>query len=278
MKGGAMPKYIYPMILVLICSVHTEKLKAQTLSLSKTIILTASPFKKSVDPGALKGFITGEVSKPWSTIYPGTELYILQADRGVGKDDLILVCTDNKGMESNKIFPGGNPFSDKVFSALGSLTLKPSSFIKDPEKFTTYRLVGSETIPSLPKIDLLGIHFIQVRDDKAEEFERFVTDKLNPQLSGLLPDMGLFYYKAVDGEDTGTYVTIFAITTVESREQFWPTGGNETEIVKKAFLPLKDLARELRDYLVEGSYLLPESGGAAAYFESLKWTDFVIMK
>ncbi len=273
-----MPKYIYSMILVLICSVHMEKLKAQTLSLSKTIILTASPFKNGVDPVVLKGFITGEVSKPWSTTYPGTELHILQADRGVGKDDLILVCTDNKGVDLNQIFSDGNPFSDKVFSVLGALTLKPSSFIKDPEKFTTYTLIGSQTIPSLPKIDLLGIHYIQVRDDKTEEFERFVTDKLNPGLSGLLPDMGLFYYKAVDGEDTGTYVTIFAIRTEESRERFWPTGGSETEIVKKAFLPLNDLARELGNYLVEGSYLLPESGGAAAYFESLKWTDFVILK
>ena len=36
-----------------------------------------------------------------------------------------------------------------------------------------------------------------------------------------------------------------------------------------------ELAKELGAYLVPGSYLEPESGGAAAYWESKEWTDYV---
>jgi len=37
------------------------------------------------------------------------------------------------------------------------------------------------------------------------------------------------------------------------------------------------LGKELGNYLVEGSYLEPSSGGAAAFFESKEWTDFIDM-
>jgi hypothetical protein len=47
------------------------------------------------------------------------------------------------------------------------------------------------------------------------------------------------------------------------------------EATKAAFKPLNALARELGSNLVLGSYLEPTSGGAAAYYESLVWTDFV---
>jgi hypothetical protein len=206
------------------------------------------------------------------------KLYILLADRGDGKDDLLLVCAADKKSDQNPTFPAGSPFSDEAFSRLGNLSLKPSLFMVDPEKFTRYDLIGSATIRSLPEVDLLGIHYIQVKKDKKEEFEQFVTEKLNLRLSDLLPDMGLFYYKATDGEHVGSFISIFAIRSVESREKFWPTGGGETEIIKNAFHPLNSLARELGNFLVEDSFLKPESGGAAAYFESLEWTDFVIMK
>jgi hypothetical protein len=89
--------------------------------------------------------------------------------------------------------------------------------------------------------------------------------------------MNLYYYKAIAGKDKGAFITIYAIESVEARERFWPTGGQEQEIVKQLFGPYKELALELSSYLVENSFLGPESGGGAAYFESLEWTDFVVI-
>ena len=99
-------------------------------------------------------------------------------------------------------------------------------------------------------------------------------EKLHPAVGQLLPDMQLLYYKAVAGENAGSYITIFAIESVAARDKYWPSGAPETELLKQAFRPLNGLAAELGSYLVEGSYLEPK-GGAAAYFESHEWTDFI---
>jgi hypothetical protein len=90
--------------------------------------------------------------------------------------------------------------------------------------------------------------------------------------------MGLFYYKAISGKDPGSYITIFAISSYEGREKYWPAGKPETEVLKSAFAPLKELAAELGTYLEKDSYLKPDSGGAAAYFESLDWTDYLLVE
>ncbi|HLF35894.1 MAG TPA: hypothetical protein VI583_16740, partial [Cyclobacteriaceae bacterium] len=122
-----------------------------------------------------------------------------------------------------------------------------------------------------------GIHYLSVRQGKAEEFEKFILEELNPRVNRLLPDMGLFYYKAVSGDNVGSYITVFAIRSVEAREKYWPTDKPETEELKAAFKPLSELARKLGTYLEADSFLKPDSGGGAAYFESLHWTDYVLV-
>jgi hypothetical protein len=118
------------------------------------------------------------------------------------------------------------------------------------------------------------VHYTKVRSDRRDQFEAFVREKLHPALVGTIPGMSLLYYKGVRGKGAGSYITIFAIESVQKREQFWPTDASEAEAVKEAFKPLKSLARELSGYLVPGSYL-ESSTAAAAYFESTEWTDFV---
>jgi hypothetical protein len=100
---------------------------------------------------------------------------------------------------------------------------------------------------------------------------------MHPAVGHLLPDMQLLTYKAVDGVGEGNYITVFAIASVAARDKYWPAGKPETDILKQAFMPHKELARNLSDYLVKGSYLEPP-GGAAAIFESHEWTDFIFQK
>jgi hypothetical protein len=121
----------------------------------------------------------------------------------------------------------------------------------------------------------LGLHHIKVKEDRKQDFEKLVSDKLHPAVSQLFPDMQLLYYKCVAGEKKGTYLTIFTIDSPKARDKYWPAGAPETEILKKNFKPLESLAKELSEYFVPGSYLEPESGGAAAYWESKEWTDYV---
>lgn len=249
----------------------TSQLKAQDIQVGEVIMVSTSPLKEDVKPEALQMFIDN-LAPDWNQ-KTGVSIYALPADRGKRKGELLLTCIAEK--ESDRRALGkGSPFTDKNFSSAGT-SGKLSDFLSNPEAYTEYRLIGANRMKSLPLTGMLGIHYIQVKPERAEEFEKLVIEKLHPAVGQLLPDMQLLYHKAVDGENQGSYVTIFTIESVEARERFWPTGGAEQEIVRQTFNPLKELAKELGDYLVEGSYLGPESGGAAAYWESRVWTDFV---
>lgn len=137
-----------------------------------------------------------------------------------------------------------------------------------------YRLLSPETTGALPDVDVLGIHYIKVRPDRAAAFERFVNRTLHPAVGNLRPDLRLLYYKAVAGPEAGNYIALFALTR-ESRDKYWP-GGSDSDDLRTALKPVQPLTKELSTYLVEGS-ALTDPKFAAAVFESLTWTDFVLV-
>jgi hypothetical protein len=137
-----------------------------------------------------------------------------------------------------------------------------------------YRLLSPETAGTLPDVDVLGIHYIQVQPNRAEAFEQFVARTLHPAMANLRPDLRLLYYKAVAGPDAGNYIALFALTRT-SRDKYWP-GGSDSDDLREAFTPVLPLTKELSTYLVEGS-ALTDPKFAAAVFESRTWTDFVLV-
>ena len=137
-----------------------------------------------------------------------------------------------------------------------------------------YRLLSPETAGTLPDVDVLGIHYIQVQPNRAEAFEQFVARTLHPAMANLRPDLRLLYYKAVAGPDAGNYIALFALTR-ESRDKYWP-GGSDSDDLREAFTPVQPLTKELGTYLVEGS-ALTDPKFAAAVFESRTWADFVLV-
>src|ERR1700730_9014747 len=233
-------------LIVFAISAHAQKIK-----MSEVMMISDPGLKPDVSPETLKDFLSEEIKPAWK---PVVNLHLFRADRGDKKGEFLLVCPANK-ISDREALPSGSPFKTGTS--------------------TEYRLLGPGKFKSLPVAGIFGIHYLQVKPDRAVEFEKFVAEKLNPAVGQLLPDLQLLYYKAVAGENAGTYITIFAIESVGTRDKYWPAGAPETETIKQAFRPFKDLAAELGSYLVEDSYLKPESGGAAAFFESRKWTDFV---
>ena len=140
---------------------------------------------------------------------------------------------------------------------------------------TIYNLLSPKTVPTLPQVDVLGMHYLKIRPERSEAFERFVAEKLHPTVGNLRPDLRVLYYKAVKGADAGNYVALFALTKV-SRDKYWP-GGSDSDELRAAFSPaVKALTTELATYQVEGSYAVDPKLAAAVY-ESREWTDFVLV-
>ncbi len=177
---------------------------------------------------------------------PATQGTVFQADRGVRKGQYLVVTTP--AAKAGSTGDGG--------------------------RASEYRLLSPETAGTLPDVDVLGIHYIKVRPDRAIAFEQFVGRTLHPAVANLRPDLRLLYYKAVSGPDAGNYIALFALTR-ESRDKYWP-GGSDSDDLRAAFGPVQPMTKELNTYLVEGS-ALTDPRFAAAVFESRTWTDFVLV-
>lgn len=260
---------------LLILMALSEMVYCQEMRMGEVIILSTSTLKKNVRPEVFQPYINKEIGSPDKNKRE-VSMHLFRADRGDRKGEFLLVCTADK-VTNRKALPSGSLFAAKKSSNTNTDSGGLSDLLTDPHSYIEYHLIGADKFKSLPVAGILGIHYIKVKPDRSKEFEKFVVEKLHPAVAHVLPDMQLLYYKAVAGnyQDTGAYITIFAIKSVAAREKYWPTGGPETEVLKQPFKSLKDLAVELGSYLVEGSYLKPESGGAAAYFESNEWTDFI---
>jgi len=177
---------------------------------------------------------------------PGTKGAVFQADRGGRKGQYLVV------------------------------TASPADTVSVPPegRASEYRLLSPKTAGTLPDVDVLGIHYIQVRPDRAQAFEQFVGRTLHPAVANLRPDLRLLYYKALAGPEAGNYILLFALTR-GSRDKYWP-GGSDSDDLRQAFRAVQPLTKELITYLVEGS-ALTDTKYAAAVFESKTWTDFVLV-
>ena len=253
---------------VIIC--HTSS--GQGMQLGEAIIATTPELKPGKSVEDLRAFVLKDVSSASNNKNQAVSFHLFQADRGNLKGKYLLVCNVKKISDRKGSLSTGSPFSDKMLGSRNSK--KASDVLANPGSFTEYHLLGANNFRSLPDVSILGIHYLKVRKDRAGDFEKLVLEKMHPAVGDLLPNMHLLTYKAVSGDQKGTYITIFAIRSLEARDEYWPAGKPETERLKAAFKPLQNLAGELKDYLEPGSYLEP-SGGAAAIFESKEWTDFI---
>jgi hypothetical protein len=235
---------------------------AQQMKMGEMITVSNIELKKDVRADTFQAYFTKEIAPLSNKGGSGVSMYLFKGDRGGRKGEFLLVSRNN--LADRKAISHKSPFADT----------RLIDFLSKPDSYTGYQLIGADKFDSMRSIGILGIHYIKVKPDRSREFEKFVIEKLHPAVGQLLPDMQLLYYKAVAGENIGTYITIFAIESIPARDKYWPAGAPETELLKQAFRPLNNLTVELGSYLVEGSYLEPKAG-AAAYFESKEWTDFV---
>jgi len=261
---------------ILCCIVLINPTRAQEMTLTEVLIINTPVLRGEADTAAYEAHMTGTVAPAWQA--QGLGMHLFRADRGARNGDYLVVWNVETPVQRERTLPedpASSGFSRAVLERVGSALTPAARFLSDEGAYTDYVLIGGEQVQALPDVDILGMHYIQVQAGREAAFEAFVRERLYPALTGQIPGMHLLYYKGVRGDQTGRYLTIFALETVQTREQYWPTGAPETEALTAAFKPFGALARELGTYLVADSYLKPETGAAGAIFESLEWTDFV---
>jgi hypothetical protein len=246
---------------------------AQRIRLGEVLVFNVPDHKTDADSSAFARHVLAEAAPAWKKNVPGIELHLVRADRGSRKGQQAILWTTDLREGKGSVSAGGDaPFASDVRTRVGDPATGFASFVRNMGPYVEYRLLSPGAVGQLPDVEILGIHYIKVRPDRREAFERFVGQTLHPAVANLRPDLRLLYYKAVNAADAGNYITVFALTSA-SRDKYWPK-GSDSDDVRAAFKPVRALTDELRSYLVEGSYATGENMAAAVY-ESREWTDFV---
>jgi hypothetical protein len=259
---------------ILFLMAMAAKLNAQPMQMGEVLMVSNAQLKPDVKPEEFLHYFQKELMPAWNKPASGNSVYLFTADRGDRKGSYLLVCTSKNVADRAKL-PAGSPFNDQSISGKIQHAASLTKYLSNTNAYTEYHVIGAGQFKPMPQAGLLGMHYIKVKQDSQAGFEKFVAAKLNPTVGHLLPDLQLLYLKGTAGEKAGTYLLIFVLKSPGARDKYWPAGAPETEALKNAFRPYKGLAKDLSAYLVEDSYLKPESGGAAAYFESLEWTDYI---
>ncbi len=263
---------------ILVCP--ARRASAQRVQLGEVLVVQTPVLAPSTDAGTFEAHVLDRALPAWDAVDAAGEAHFFRADRGKDTGSYWIVWSYPTVEARQRSLPAGDAsgFSDAVRRAAGADARLPASLVIDQGGYTDYALVADGSSIALPEVEVLGVHYIQVRPDRSDAFDAFVRERLHPALVGTIPGMDLLYYKGVRGTSAGQYLLIFAIATPADRAHYWPTDSSETDALGAAFAPLNDLARELASYQVEGTYLEAESGAAAAIFESLEWTDFAILR
>lgn len=224
---------------LLALSVFPTPASAQRMQLGEVLVVNVPDLKPDADTKAFEQYVQQQVAPAWRKSAPGMDLHLVRADRGSRK---------------------GQWFQP---------------FVNSGGEYHEYHLVSPGAVGPLPQVEILGIHYAKVRPERRAEFEKFAGERLHPAVANLRPDLRLLYYRSVRGPDEGDYIAVFALTR-GSRDKYWP-GGSDSDELRAAFSPeVRAVAKELRPYLVEGSYADNEKL-AAMVFESREWTDFVVL-
>jgi hypothetical protein len=201
------------------------------------------------------------------TMKLGQSLFVVVPDTKAEADEAALASRATHGVTLARKDRGNTGGRHLLVSTSSSATPGVGG------RLIEYQLVAPRTVGELPDVEVLGLHYAQVRTDRIKAFDRFVAEKLHPAVGNLRPDLRLLYYKPIRGEEPGSYLTVFALTKA-SRDRYWPK-GQDSDALRAAFdESVKALADELRTFLVEGSYATGNM--AAAVFESKQWADYVI--
>jgi hypothetical protein len=250
---------------------------AQSMRLGEVLVVNIPDLKPDADLKAFEQYVQEQVAPAWRKSAPGMDLHLVRADRGSRKGQYMLVWTTDT-LERRKAYAsttGRSPFTQELREKVGDFRPGFQPFVNSGGEYHEYHLVAPGTVGTLPQVEVLGMHFAKVRPERRTAFERLVRERVHPAVANLRPDLRLLYYRSVRGPDEGEYIALFALTTA-ARDKYWP-GGKDSDELRAAFQPaVREVAKEMRPYLVDGSYADNEAQPGMV-FESREWTDYVVL-
>lgn len=264
---------MYRPLVLLICllpALARPAAEAQPMQLGEWLFLAGPIPGEGVDAQGFEARLNGPVDRAWLAGTPSLDLHLFKGDRGEHEGSY-LISWSSETSDGNAVWQAVSNPPQAQRDAL-------AAFGVDEPAVAGYRLIGADAYGPLPQVGILGVHVLHVKPDRAKAFDAFVEKTLHPAFATSLPGMPLLYYKGAHGSARASALLIWAIASDEAREAYFPAGKPETDALRAVFSKLKEVGQELVTYLEEGTWLDPSTGAIAAYFESLEWTDYMLVE
>jgi hypothetical protein len=202
----------------------------------------------------------------WDANMPGANLVTMKSDRGTREGMYAWFFNFDTVDRWDYYFPQPAapwPNFDAIYAKFNE-DVGTGGFETDVTGMGDYVLVGRETVEGMPRIEMLGIHHVQVQEARGPAFEEFVTNKWNPHAH--VPGMWMLVYKADRGARVGEYISVIALEPGLLRDIYFPEGEGNSEAALEAMQPILYLYAEMQTYLVPNTE------------REVEWSDFFVIR
>lgn len=149
-------------------------------------------------------------------------------------------------------FPTEPPADYKQFYALPqeALTNLPSG-VEATNTYTDFVVLGYADIIRPMMGEVIGIHYLNVKNKMGDKFEEFVVKEFNPGMYNKIPGVNFYIMKGDRGDMKGHYIFVWVFDTIERRNEYYPAEGQPTQKFNDLFEPLRGLDEKLQAFLDE---------------------------
>ncbi len=182
----------------------------------------------------------------------GMSGWLMKGDRGERLNKYIFAYGFDYKAARDYYFPTTPPSDYKQFYALPqeALSILPQG-VEGTNTYTDFVVLGYADIVRPMMGEIIGIHYLNVKQRKSDDLEKFVTSEFNSAVYNKIPGLNLYIMKGDRGEMKDHFILIYVFDTVERRNNYIPTEGTPSEEFTKEFQPLSQYFDKLQSFLNE---------------------------
>lgn len=184
---------------------------------------------------------------------PGADILLLKGDRGKRLGDYAIIINVNTLDQRNSYWPQEQPphprwqpIQDEWTSEVGP---RYNELQYEGVFEGDFVLVGAETVPEMPWVDMLGIHHLNVKPGQEKAFERYITENWNPVSH--FPGLSVLYFRADRGPRNGQYARVFVFEHRSLRDVYAPTPGTQSKFGAQVFEAYEAMWNEINERFLE---------------------------
>ena len=178
-------------------------------------------------------------------------MVIMAGDRGNRVNKHISVLSF-KNMKWYEYYCSGGNVNEQIqsnpdFKPLQGTWANFLEFTTRTPNYQVYRVIGMDQYDTMPALEFMGIHDIEIKPNMGKKLESFMIQRWNSQVA--IPGMWGIVLKGISEENKNDYIWISAFDPGDMRDAYFPEKGQGSDAWAQAILPIQNLFDEVYTYM-----------------------------